>query len=116
MHMRAFVTVFFALTAGAARADFSIICDEQAQIEDILQTTRAKGFYEARQKFRAYVTLRDDRNEATCEMSRVPHPAKLGKVVAHYDNVEFVPDQSHDVLVVELHVGERILFATLNAS
>ena len=107
-------TALFLLAAGAARADFSIICDERAQVEDILATTREKGFQEATRKFRAYVALRDERNEPTCEVTRVPHPARVGQVVSQFGSIEFLPDQLHDVLIVEIRAGERTLFGTLN--
>lgn len=98
----------------AARADISIVCDEQAQVEDILNTTRNHGFQEATQKLRAYSGLRDEHNEPTCEVSRAPHPAKVGAVVAQFKSIEFLPDQLHDVLIVEIRVGERTLYGTLN--
>ncbi len=102
--------------AGAARAEggFSLICDEKAQIEDVLRTTREHGFQEASLKFRAYQALRDERNEPTCEVSAAPDPDSVGRVVARYDAVEFLPAQIHNVLVVELQVSGRVLFATLN--
>ncbi len=102
------------LTTGAARADFSIVCDEQAQVEDILKTTREKGFHQAVGKFRAYVALRDERNEPTCEMARVPDRRRVGMVVGHFSDVEFMPAQTHDVLVVEIRVNGRTLFGTLS--
>jgi hypothetical protein len=102
--------------AGAARAEggFSLICDEKVQLEDVLRTTREHGFQEASLKFRAYQALRDERNEPTCEVAAPPDPGAVGRVVARYDAVEFLPAQIHNVLVVEFQVGERVLFATLN--
>ncbi len=114
MLKRIAVLTLMACSGGAARADFSIICDERAQVEDILSTTREKGFQEATRKFRAYLALRDERNEPTCEVTRVPHPAKVGQVVSQFGSIEFLPDQLHDVLIVEIHSGERTLFGTLN--
>ncbi len=114
MWKRTALTAILALSCGAARAEFSIICDEKAQVEDILDTTRNKGFEQATSKFRAYLALRDERNEPTCEVGKVPHPAKIGPVVAHFKGIEFLPEQLHDVLIVEVRVGERTLYGTLN--
>ena len=104
------------LFAGGARAEggFSLICDEKAQLDDVLRTTRDHGFQEASLKFRAYQALRDERNEPTCEVSAAPDPDSIGRVVATYDAIEFLPAQIHNVLVVELQANGRVLCATLN--
>ncbi len=102
------------LCASAARADFSLICDEKSQVEDILRTDSEKGFVVAKDKFRAYLALRDERNEPTCELSDPLQPASVGEVVARFESIEFLPEQLHDVVIVEIRVGERSVFGTIN--
>jgi hypothetical protein len=114
MLTRAFAMALLLLSVNAARADFSIICDEIGQIEDILRTTEAKGFHEAKQKMRAYAALRDERNEPTCAVSRPLFPANVVQVVASFESIEFLPSELHQVLVVELHMQGRVLFGTIN--
>jgi hypothetical protein len=100
--------------ATAARADFSLICDEKAQVEDILRTDSEKGFDVAKDKFRAYIALRNERNEPTCEMSEPLQPTAVGAVVSHFESIEFLPAQLHDVVIVEIRVGERSVNGTIN--
>lgn len=114
MWTRAAIVGFLTLCGGGARADFSLICDEQSQLEDVLRTDQASGFEEATTKFKAYIALKDERDEATCGLGRPPHPAKVGKVVASFESIEFMPGELHDVLVVELHMGGRVLYGTIN--
>lgn len=47
-------------------------------------------------------------------MSRIPERGTVRQVVATFDNIEFLPGQSHDVLIVEFQFGERTLFGTVN--
>ena len=114
MWTRMAITALVMLAAGGARADFSIVCDEQGQLEDILATSRTQGFEAATNKFRAYLRLRDERGEPTCEVTRVPDPASVGPVVGRYGALEFLPSELHDVLVVEIQAGARTLYGTIN--
>ncbi len=114
MWTRAVFATFLMLTASAARADFSLICDNQAEIEDILHTDQTSGFEEATKKFKAYIALMDERNESSCELGRVPHPAKVGNVVGRFESIEFIPGELHDVVIVEVHAGGRLLYGTIN--
>lgn len=114
MWTRALVTAFLFAFPLSAHADFSLVCDEAAQVEDVLRTVQAHGFEQASSKFRAYAHLSNDRQEPTCELSKVPRPTRVGAVVAEFPAIEFIPGEMHDVIVVELHYGDRILFGTLN--
>jgi hypothetical protein len=113
--LAASTALFCSLSFGlAAHADFSLVCDERSQLQDILNTAKAKGHKVAIEKFQAYAALRNEKNEPTCEVSTVPNPATVDHVVSQFDSVEFLPAQLHDVLIVEFHAGERTLYATLN--
>jgi len=110
----AVLAALLTVAASAARADFSIVCDEKSQLDDILRTIQDKGFAVAKDKFHAYMDLIDDRQEPTCEATAAPLPAKIGDVVSRFPTIEFLPEELHDVVVVEIKGGEHPAFATLN--
>jgi len=114
MFKRAALTIFLTLCAGGAHAGFSLVCDEKDQLDDILRTNQQGGFSAAREKFLAYIALRNDHDEPTCELSERPDPAKVGQIVSRFDGVEFLPRQIHDVVIVEIKVGDRFVYGTVN--
>ena len=114
MWKQATLTAFLVLSGGAARADFSLVCDEKAQVLDVLQTTRDKGFEAAKEKFRAYIALKNEQDQPSCELSEALEPASVGDVVARFDEIEFLPDELHDVVIVEIRVGDHSVFGTIN--
>ncbi len=114
MWKRSALTIFLSLCAGGAQAGFSLVCDEKAQLEDILRTNQQDGFGAAREKFLAYIALRNEHEEPTCELSERPDPARVGEVVSRFEGVEFLPEQIHDVVIVEIKVGEHFVYGTIN--
>ena len=114
MRTRLLLTAFMLAVPATARAEFSLLCDEKVQLEDILRTDQSRGFGDASLKLRAYTKLLDDRQEGTCAVANPPHPAKVGQVVGHFEAIEFLPGELHDVLIVEVPIGGRLLFGTIN--
>ena len=114
MRTQFLLTAFLLFAASGARAEFSLVCDEQAELEDVLRTDQARGFQDASLKLRAYTELLDERHEGACEVSRVPRPSRVGQVVGRYEGIEFLPGELHDVVIVEVHTGGRVLFGTIN--
>ena len=88
MWMRLALTVSLVLCGTAAKADFSILCDEKAELEDILSANQQSGFKQASQVFRAYRDLIDERGEPSCAVAAVPFPTRVGGVVAHLSTAE----------------------------
>ena len=114
MIKRAALAIFLTLCGGGAQAAFSLVCDEKDQLDDILRTNQQGGFSAAREKFMAYIALRNDHDEPTCELSERPDPSKVGQIVSRFDGVEFLPKQVHDVVIVEIKVGDRFVYGTIN--
>jgi len=114
MFKTASLTALLLICAGNAHASFSLVCDEKAQLDEILSANQDKGFDAAREKFLAFVDLRNEHGDPTCELSEPPQPERVGQVVSHYESIEFLPEQLHDVIVVEIRVGEHFVFGTIN--